>query len=225
MANRAGLKKVVKSVRGKRGSVKRTYWVRTKSAASGVGKFLSKHKGKIAAGAALAGAAYLASKHRGAIKGAYHGARVANKGAGAVSEGMRHVTGHGLGFKTRAKAVIAGARVGSTIGGMSDKGRRVVDAAHSQVDKVRSIPSAIQGGISGARLGGRAGVAVADAGRRGIIGTVSAGRHAVSGIARGTAHAVGGIAAATPSLAGAGARIGYHANRAKLAVRRAVGRK
>lgn len=225
MGSHAGLKKVVKSVRGKKGTVRRTYWVRTKEAVKGAGRFLNKHKGKIAAGAALAGAAYLASKHRGAIKGAYHGARIANKGAGAVSDGMRRVTGHGLGFKNRAKAVIMGARAGSAIGGMSDKGRRVVGAAHSQVDKVRSIPSAIQGGISGARLAGRAGVAVADAGKKGIIGTVNAGRHAVSGIARGAARAVGGVASATPSLVGAGARIGYHANRAKLAVKRAVGRK
>lgn len=215
MGSRAGLKKVVKSVRGKKGVVRRTYWMRASAAAKGAGSFLSRHKGKIAAGAALVGAGILAARHRGAIKGAYHGARIANKGAGML----------GLGLKNRAKAVVAGARAGSAVGGLSDKGRRAVGAAHSQLDKVRSIPSAIQGGISGARLGGRAAVGVADAGRKGIIGTLRAGRAAVGGIARGTARAVGGIASATPSLAKAGARIGYHGNRAKLAAKRAFGRK
>lgn len=225
MGSRAGLKKVVKSVRGKKGVVRRTYWMRASAAAKGAGKFLSRHKGKIAAGAALVGAGILAARNRNAIKGAYHGARIANKGAGAVSEGMRRVTGHGLGFKNRAKAIIAGAKIGGAVGHVGDQGRRMIGAAHSQADKVRSIPSAIQGGISGARLGGRAAVSVADAGRKGIIGTLRAGRAAVGGIARGTARAVGGIASATPSLAKAGARIGYHGNRAKLAAKRAFGRK
>lgn len=51
---RAGLKKVVKSVKGKRGSVKRTYWVRA-------GEVAHKHSGKIkaiAGIAALVGLAY-----------------------------------------------------------------------------------------------------------------------------------------------------------------------
>ena len=64
MGSRAGLKKVTKSVRGKHGTVRRTYWVNAKQATS---KFLRRHGKKIAvvAGtAALAGSAYLAHKHR-----------------------------------------------------------------------------------------------------------------------------------------------------------------
>lgn len=210
-SSRAGLKKVTKVVRGKRGSVKRTYWVKAQQAAKGAGSFLSRHKGKIAAGAALVGAGILAARHRGAIEGAYHGARIANKGAGML----------GLGLKNRAKAVVAGARAGSAVGGLSDKGRRAVGAA---LDKVRSIPSAIQGGISGVKLGGRAARGVADAGVAALKGTARAVPRVLGGIAKGTTRAIGGIARATPSLARAGASIGYHANRAKLAARRAVGR-
>jgi len=221
-SSRAGLKKVTKVVRGKRGSVKRTYWVKAQQAAKGAGSFLSRHKGKIAAGAALVGAGILAARHRGAIKGAYHGARIANKGAGMLGLGGAGMLG--LGLKNRAKAVVAGARVGSAVGGLSDKGRRAVGAARSQLDKVRSIPSAIQGGISGVKLGGRAARGVADAGVAALKGTARAVPRVLGGIAKGTTRAIGGIARATPSLARAGASIGYHANRAKLAARRAVGR-
>lgn len=56
MASRPGLKKVVKTVRGKRGTVRRSYWVKAKDV-------LRKHGGKILAGAAVAGAAYLGHKH------------------------------------------------------------------------------------------------------------------------------------------------------------------
>lgn len=62
MASRAGLKKVTKTVRGKKGAVKRSYWVKAKDAAKGVGGFLNRHKGKILGAAALAGTAYLAHK-------------------------------------------------------------------------------------------------------------------------------------------------------------------
>lgn len=69
---RPGLKKVVKTVRGKHGSVKRTYWVKAnpKEASKRQGKgakepgFLRRNAGKLALGAAaLAGTAYMARKH------------------------------------------------------------------------------------------------------------------------------------------------------------------
>ena len=202
-SSRAGLKKVTKVVRGKRGSVKRTYWVKAQQAAKGAGSFLSRHKGKIAAGAALVGAGILAARHRGAIEGAYHGARIANKGAGML----------GLGLKNRAKAVVAGARAGSAVGGLSDKGRRAVGAARSQLDKVRSIPSAIQGGISGMRLAGRT-----------FIGANKATRSIRNQVISKGAKVQQAIVRAAPTVAAMGARVGYHANRAKLAARRAVGR-
>ncbi len=68
---RPGLKRVVKTVRGKHGSVKRTYWVKAnpKEASKRQGKgakepgFLRRNAGKLALGAvALAGTAYLARK-------------------------------------------------------------------------------------------------------------------------------------------------------------------
>jgi hypothetical protein len=72
---RSGLKKVVKSVRGKKGSVKRSYWVRASGAVKGAGKaargFAGRHSGKlkVAAGVlALAGAAYGAHKIAGGIQ-------------------------------------------------------------------------------------------------------------------------------------------------------------
>lgn len=45
---RSGLKKVTKTVRGKRGLVKRSYWVRAKTSASKVARAAGRHKGKIA---------------------------------------------------------------------------------------------------------------------------------------------------------------------------------
>lgn len=59
MANRAGLRKVVKTVRGKHGAVRRSYWVRAQEAGKGI---IKKHGGKIAAGALL-GAALLAGRY------------------------------------------------------------------------------------------------------------------------------------------------------------------
>lgn len=114
MGSRAGLKKVVKSVRGKKGTVRRTYWVKTKDAVKGAGRFLNKHKGKIAGAALLAGAAYLGNKHRGAIGGALSGAR---KGAGEVRalSGIHKAFG---GSGANAKDYAAGAGTGAVLGGL-----------------------------------------------------------------------------------------------------------
>lgn len=54
MASKAGLKKVTKTVRGKKGVVRRSYWVKAKDAVKSVGGFLNRNKGKIALGAAAA---------------------------------------------------------------------------------------------------------------------------------------------------------------------------
>ena len=67
MANRSGLRKITKSVRGRKGSVRRSYWVRAKDEASRVAghvkQFAKDHSGKIIAGAALGAGAVLAYKH------------------------------------------------------------------------------------------------------------------------------------------------------------------
>lgn len=76
MKSHAGLTKKVIAVKGKKGIVKRSYWVRAgqkakaagraiKGAAKSTGQFLGRHKGKIAAAAAVTGA-YLA------VRGAQH---------------------------------------------------------------------------------------------------------------------------------------------------------
>ena len=59
---RSGLKKVTKSVRGRKGMVRRSYWIKAKEGAKSIGRTLWKHKGKIAtgfAGAAIATGIYL----------------------------------------------------------------------------------------------------------------------------------------------------------------------
>lgn len=56
MANRAGLKKVTKTVRGKKGTVKRSYWVKAGNVAKTVGKVAL-------AAAAVAGGIHMAKKH------------------------------------------------------------------------------------------------------------------------------------------------------------------
>ena len=65
MANRAGLKKVTKTVKGRKGTVRRSYWVKASQAAK-KGRpvaqqkqpgFLRRNAGKIVGGLALAGAA------------------------------------------------------------------------------------------------------------------------------------------------------------------------
>lgn len=59
---RAGLKKTVRTVRGKHGMVRRTYWVRAQDAAKRVSKYASGHKkavaGALAAAALVGGAVY-----------------------------------------------------------------------------------------------------------------------------------------------------------------------
>lgn len=67
---RQNLKKVVKTVRGKRGSVRRTYWVHANEPPKKQG-FLRRHAGKLLAGAAIAGLA-IANRHKlaGAARGA-----------------------------------------------------------------------------------------------------------------------------------------------------------
>ena len=73
--NRSGLRQ--EKIQTKRGL--RTYWVKAGAAAKRVGAALNKHKGKIAAGAAVAAGAYIAAKHGSKIAGAIKGAREGHK--------------------------------------------------------------------------------------------------------------------------------------------------
>lgn len=67
--NTSGKRKIVKTVRGKRGVIRRSYWV-------SAGNLAKRHGGKVAAAAAVAGAAYLAHKNRHYIGGFLKGAHV-----------------------------------------------------------------------------------------------------------------------------------------------------
>ncbi len=74
MPNRAGLKKVTKTVRGKRGAVRRSYWVRAKATTSKVVGAINRNKGKIALTAlgtfaVVAGASRIHAGFRAAQRG------------------------------------------------------------------------------------------------------------------------------------------------------------
>jgi len=73
--NRAGLRQ--EKIQTKKGL--RTYWVKAGAAVKRVGATLNKHKGKIAAGAALAAGAYAAVRHGSKVAGAFKGAREGHK--------------------------------------------------------------------------------------------------------------------------------------------------
>lgn len=73
--NRSGLRQ--EKIQTKKGL--RTYWVKAGAAVKRVGQALNKHKGKIAAGAAVAGAAYMAARHGSKLAGAFKGAREGHK--------------------------------------------------------------------------------------------------------------------------------------------------
>lgn len=60
MASKAGLRKITKTVRGRKGSVRRSYWVRAKQSVKNAGTFALRHKGKILGGAVLAAGLALA---------------------------------------------------------------------------------------------------------------------------------------------------------------------
>lgn len=82
MAGHAGLvqKKVTAHRKGK--TFQRSAWVRASGTAKKVGRFVGRHKGKIAGAAALTGAALLAARHHGTIS------HVARHGYGAHTAGV-----------------------------------------------------------------------------------------------------------------------------------------
>lgn len=121
MANRAGLRKVTKTVRGKKGSVRRSYWVKAtgavKGAAKDAGGFVARHKGKIAGAAALAGAAYLGVKHGSEIHGAVRSGILAHQRNKAMSQYMPMTN------RQKAQSIIGSARIGARLGAEKDRDR------------------------------------------------------------------------------------------------------
>ncbi len=118
----AGLVRKKVTVRGKSGKTfQRSVMVRAgeavKRTAGKVGKFVSKHKGKIAGAAALAGAAYLGIKHGSKIAGAA-------RGVGAALNAQRHWDGDKkLTLRERARGVAQSAKLGAAMNADGDKGR------------------------------------------------------------------------------------------------------
>lgn len=115
----AGLVRKKITVRGKKGTYQRSVMVRAGEAvrrtAGKVGRFVNKHKGKIAGAAALAGAAYLGIKHGSKIAGAA-------RGVGMALNTQKHY-GEKLSLRERARGVVQGARLGASMNASGDKGR------------------------------------------------------------------------------------------------------
>lgn len=118
---RSGLKKVVKTVKGKKGSARRAYWVKSDpNAGKKKPGFLRRHAGKILGAAALVGGAYLA--HRAgataAVKGGVQNYRKGGSfkagASGGVSDHYAKVRSDAAeGKGGRIGAILAGASTGS----------------------------------------------------------------------------------------------------------------
>lgn len=189
--NRSGLKKVVKTVKSKKGTARRTYWVKANpKAKSGRLRqggqpqqpgFVRRHAGKILAGAALAGA--LAYGNRGALKGALDFAK----------RGHQHIRQSGQQVRAidHARGVFQMARLGLRSGHLEDR-RRTLAAAQGGS---RLAQARLQ--YTGAGKGARARAAL---GR----GAARAGEFARSDAARGFGGALlsMGAGAAGASLLG-----------------------
>lgn len=133
MASRAGLKLVKKTVRGKHGSVKRSYWVKSNPDAGRKPGFFRRNAGKIAAVAALAGGAYLAHKHGRAIAGAVGGMKL---GAAMAAQHAKE-TGKTLTLGNRLSARMLGAIHGANNHGGTITHKDVADAAHRAHTRMR----------------------------------------------------------------------------------------
>jgi hypothetical protein len=182
-----GLKKVVKSVRGKKGSVRRTYWVKSDPKATKQQQpgFLRRNAGKIAGVAALAGAAYLGRHKIGALTGqAKHL---------ALGPGGQHSSSAAGGSRgDRAKQAFHNAK--KQYGERATQWRRTVgaDAVRHTAEKMGTAGAEhfgsrfgqVAGTAIGGMFGGPAGAAVGGfAG--GHFGGFVAGKHAAPHVQRG----------------------------------------
>lgn len=139
MANRTGLKKVVKTVRGKKGTVKRSYWVKAQGAASKAGGFVKKHAGKIAGAAAVVGGAYLAHKYGHAAHGYLSAAHKSLKDTHALNQ-LSHEMGKGnhMGIGAQLKRAHS---LGSVKGALSHRDSGVPGSIRSGAATLRKDTS------------------------------------------------------------------------------------
>lgn len=104
MGSHAGLKKVVKSVKGKKGVVKRSYWVKAKEAVSGMAKRQGQRNAAAYKKSSAMGSAKTAARI-GALSGLLgahrtrHGSTASYIGAHAIAAGTRRAT------KTQGKTI------------------------------------------------------------------------------------------------------------------------
>lgn len=142
MANRAGLRKVVKTVRGKKGSVRRSYWVRAgdavKSGAKAAGGFVGRHKGAIAGALALAAMAGIA----------HHGNSQYKKQFGSSIYSDFRGAGHG-----RVRSAAAAAGYGGAIGAFHIGGN-VSSAVSSAKSRVANSDTAVSARIAATSVRG-----------------------------------------------------------------------
>jgi hypothetical protein len=167
---RAGLKKVQKTVRGKRGSVKRSYWVKSNPKESkprlrAQGEepkkpgFLRRHAGKIAIGAATVGLLAL-NRHKigGALKGIAEARRQSKSGEG---NGFRGDAAHGVFAKARegwaanrSKDVTAQRMTQGAAEGMKRMGERTAQTREKVTAYRRTVGADLAGHMT--RVGGEA---------------------------------------------------------------------
>lgn len=154
MANRAGLKKVTKIVHGKKGNVKRSYWIKAKEDAKegwrrgqaaghalgrAVSGFVKRHKGKIAAGVGLAAAGY----------GAYKGHQLFKAGSALGMTRGATLKAAASGLKERAKgAAERGAHAVVGVGAKAHKAvsTRMEQRAHRKAASSAEMPKRGVGG-------------------------------------------------------------------------------
>lgn len=169
---RAGLKKVIKTVKGKRGSVKRSYWIKSDPKAGKGGKqrpgFLRRHAGKILGLAALAGGAYLAHKAGGtaAVRGAATHGRAAYKDAMA----QRGLSGPKLGIRERLSGAAAAASHGARQGVAEHHERQGANVMAGKEGRIGAM-------LSGAYHSRAAGGSARDGARRGLDARQQAQNH------------------------------------------------
>jgi hypothetical protein len=152
---RSGLKKVVKTVRGKKGSVRRSYWMKSDPKAGKNGKrpgFLRRHAGKILGAAALVGGAYLA--HRAGATAALRGAATHGRAAYKDAAAQRSSSGPKLGVRERLSGAVAAASHGARQGVGEHYSKVRSDAAEGRGGRIgAALAGASIGGAQGARLG------------------------------------------------------------------------
>jgi len=212
--NRSGLRKVTKSVKGKHGSVRRSYWVKANPKAKTMQNagphqqgFLRRNAGKIAGAAVLGGMMYL---NRNKIAGAA-------RGAGFALNVHKH-SGQNASMGERAHDAFHMAK----IGWMSN--RQMDTHANNAANTARNVLNRARGAAGNAATSARAGVrnlpGAATNWRKGVgadlgrhlasVGGEAAASHVGSHFGSVAGTAIGGLVGGAPGAA-LGNFLGGHA--------------